>query len=83
MSGWQNARYDQLVEEAKKTLDLARRKEFYTAAWNIVNVELPHVHLHEVTFASAASKALRGYQPNAVGALTYRGGGLRSAYMAT
>src|SRR5262249_14789937 len=34
LSGWQNARYDQLVEEAKRTLDPARRKELYTAAWN-------------------------------------------------
>src|SRR5262249_54361138 len=33
LSGWHNARYDQLVEEAKRTLDLARRKELYTEGW--------------------------------------------------
>ena len=70
------------MEEAKRTLDPARRKELYTAAWNIVNVELPHFHLHEVVITSAAVKALRGYQPNGVGALTYRGGGIRTAYIA-
>ena len=83
LSGWQNARCDQLLEEAKKILEPARRKELYTEAWNIVNAELPHFHLHEVTQTSAAVKELRGYEPNIVGALTYRGGGLRTAYIGT
>ena len=81
LSGWQNARCDQLLEEAKRTLDPARRKELYTVAWSIVNVELPHFHLHEVTQTSAAVKTLKGYQPSAVGALTYQGGGVRTAYI--
>jgi peptide/nickel transport system substrate-binding protein len=81
LSGWQNERYDQLVEEAKRTYDPARRKELYTAAWNIVNVELPHFHLHEVTMASAAVKELRGYQPCVIGAFSHHGGGIRTAYI--
>ena len=72
-----------MVEEAKRTLDQARRKELYTEAWNIVNVELPHFHLHDVVHTSAAVKELRGYQPGLAGALTYQGGGLRTAYIAT
>jgi peptide/nickel transport system substrate-binding protein len=83
LSGWQNARYDQLVEEAKRTLDQARRKELYTEAWNIVNDELPHFYLHEEVYTSAAAKTLQGYQPNKMGALYYRDGGFRTAYMAT
>src|SRR5918992_5498512 len=62
LSGWENTRYDQLVEEAKRTPDPARRKELYAEAWNIVNVELPHFYLHEVTWTSAAVKKLQGYQ---------------------
>jgi peptide/nickel transport system substrate-binding protein len=81
LSGWQNARYDQLVEEAKRTLDAARRKELYTEAWNLVNVELPHFYLHEEVYTSAATKALQGYQPGRTGAVHYRGGGLRAAYI--
>jgi peptide/nickel transport system substrate-binding protein len=81
LSGWQNARYDQLVEEAKRTLDLARRKALYTEGWNIVNVELPFFYLHEFTQTSAADKKLQGYQPGSAGALAYRGGGLRAAYL--
>jgi peptide/nickel transport system substrate-binding protein len=82
LSGWQNAKYDQLVEEAKRTLDPARRKELYTEAWNIVNVELPFFYLHEFPHTSAAVKALHGYQPGSAGAITYQGGGLRTAYIA-
>jgi len=81
LSGWQNARYDQLIEEAKRTLDPARRKELYTEGWNIVNVELPKFYLHELTMTSAAVKELRGYQPSMTGAFYYRGGGFRSAYI--
>jgi ABC-type transport system substrate-binding protein len=83
MSGWHNERYDQLVAEAKRTLDPARRKALYTEGWGIVNAELPHFHLHEVVLTSAAGKALQGYQPNVVGALSYHGGGMRTAYFET
>ena len=40
-------------------MDQARRKELYTEAWNIVNVELPFFYLHEITHTSAAAKTLR------------------------
>jgi ABC-type transport system substrate-binding protein len=83
LSGWQNPKYDQLVEEAKRTLDPGRRKELYAEAWNIVNDELPHFYLHEEVYTSAAAKSLQGYQPGRTGALHYHGGGLRTAYMAT
>ena len=52
----------------------------YTEGWNIVNVELPHFHLHEVVITSAAVKELRGYQPGATGSC-YHGGGIRTAYI--
>jgi len=78
-SGWHNERYDRLVEEAKRTVDMAQRKALYTEAQSIINVELPHFHLHDVVRTSAAVKELRGYQPGLGGALTYHGGGLRTA----
>ncbi|MGH8069367.1 MAG: ABC transporter substrate-binding protein [Candidatus Entotheonellia bacterium] len=81
LSGWQNERYDRFVEEAKRVRDPAKRKELYTAAWNVVNAELPHFHLHELTMTSAAVKALRGYQPCEVAPFTYSGGGIRTAYL--
>jgi peptide/nickel transport system substrate-binding protein len=81
LSRWEHAHYDQLVEEAKRIVDPARRKELYTEAWNIVNVELPFCYLHEITQTSAAVKELRGYQPGSAGSVSYQGGGLRTAYM--
>jgi peptide/nickel transport system substrate-binding protein len=83
LSGWENARYDRLVEEAKRTLDPARRRDLYAEAWNLVNVELPHFYLHELPFTSAAVKEVQGYQPGSAGALTYLGGGLRTTYIAS
>jgi peptide/nickel transport system substrate-binding protein len=83
LSGWQNEKYDQLVEEAKRTLDRVRRRALYTEAWNLVNTELPHFYLHEEVYTSAATKALQGYQPSMMGALHYHGGGLRTAYLRT
>ena len=56
LAGWHNERYDALVEEAKRTLDQARRKELYTEAWNIVNVELPHFHLHDLPMTSGRQR---------------------------
>ena len=81
LSGWENARVDQLLEEAKRIRDQAKRKELYTEVWNIVNVELPQFHLHEITVTSAAVKAVQGYKPAAMGAYAYQGGGMRTAYL--
>jgi peptide/nickel transport system substrate-binding protein len=81
LSGWENVRYDALVEEAKRTLDPARRKALYAEAWNIANVELPFFYLHEVTQTSAAARTLHGYQPGSAGALRYYAGGLSTAWL--
>ena len=85
LSGWQNERFDKLIDEAKRTLDPERRKAMYTEAWNIVNVELPHYYLHEELWTSAATKDVY-YKPNRLGALQYRDGqdgGFRTAYIAS
>src|SRR5262245_2918730 len=39
LSGWHNARYDQLVAEAKRTLDPARRTALYSEGWRIAHQE--------------------------------------------
>jgi peptide/nickel transport system substrate-binding protein len=81
LAGWKNERYDTLVEEAKRTLDQAKRKALYTEAWNIVQVDLPHFHLHDLPMTSAAAKQVKGYQPCQVGPFTHSGGGIRTAYI--
>lgn len=81
LSGWENARVDQLLEEAKRIVDKGKRKELYTEVWNIVNVELPQFHLHETTVVAAALKTVQGYKPGSMGAYAYHGGGMRTAYI--
>jgi ABC-type transport system substrate-binding protein len=80
--GWHNERYDKLIEEAKRVVDPAKRRELYTEAWNIVHEELPQFHLHELTMVSAASKSVKDYEPSVVAPFTYRQGGIRTAYIA-
>jgi len=53
----------------------------YTEAWNIVNVELPHFHLHELTTTSVAAKQVKGYEPCVLAPFTHRRGGIRTAYI--
>ena len=81
LAGWQNERYDKLVEEARRTVEPAKRIAMYTEAWNIVNVELPHFHLHELTTTSVAARQVKGYQPCVLAPFTYHGGGIRTAYI--
>ena len=69
------------MEEAKRTVEPAKRKAMYTEAWNIVNVELPHFHLHELTTTSVAARQVKGYQPCVLAPFTYHGGGIRTAYI--
>jgi ABC-type transport system substrate-binding protein len=81
LAGWHNERYDKLVEEARRTVEPAKRIAMYTEAWNIVNVELPHFHLHELTTTSVAARQVKGYEPCVLAPFTYRGGGIRTAYI--
>ncbi len=81
LHGWHNARYDKLIEEAKRTRDPAKRRELYTEGWKIVNEELPQFHLSELSMISAAHKSVQNYEPSKVAPFTYSGGGVRTAYI--
>ncbi len=76
---WSDPRYDKLVEEAKRTPDLSKRRELYTAGWKIVHEELPQFHLHELSMISTAHKSVVDYEPCTVAPFTYHGGGIRTA----
>ncbi len=81
LSGWHNARYDKLIEEAKRSPDQAKRRELYTAGWKIVNEELPQFYLSELSMISAAHKSVQDYKPSVVAPCTYSGGGVRIAHI--
>jgi peptide/nickel transport system substrate-binding protein len=80
---WQNERYDKLIEEAKRIPDQSKRRELYTEGWKIVHEELPQFHLHELSMVSAAHQSVKDYEPSTVAPFTYRGGGIRVAYIQT
>lgn len=79
--GWSNARYDKLIEEAKRTADPSKRRELYTEGWKVVNEELPQFHLQELSMISATHKSVQDYQPCVVAPYTYSGGGIRVAHI--
>ena len=81
LSGWHNERYDKLIEEAKRSPDQAKRRELYTAGWQIVQEELPQFYLSELSMISAAHKNMRDYKPCVVAPYTYSGGGIRIAHI--
>jgi hypothetical protein len=75
---------DEIISKLKKE-NSVRLTALYTEGWNIVNIEGPffYLYLHEVAQTSAAAKVLQGYQPGWAGVLAYRGGGFRTASLAT
>jgi peptide/nickel transport system substrate-binding protein len=81
-SGFRNATVDSLIELARQTADRQKRLELYTEIDSLVNEELPLLYLHHVTLLQAGVRRLRGYQPAIAGLFSFRGGGVRTAWLA-
>jgi len=78
--GFKNEKVDKLIEQAKTTPDVAKRKELYQAVDDIVNDECALIYHHSVPLTGAAVKRLKGYEPQLTGGPNYHGGGVRTAY---
>ncbi|MEQ9125436.1 MAG: ABC transporter substrate-binding protein, partial [Alphaproteobacteria bacterium] len=78
--GFVNARADKLIEEAKRTADVAKRKELYREVDGIVNDEAALIYHHAVPLTGASIKKIKGYEPQLTGGPSYHGGGIRTAY---
>ncbi|WP_089936220.1 ABC transporter substrate-binding protein [Candidatus Entotheonella palauensis] len=81
-SRFRNEKADQLIHEARKTGDKAKRLEIYRDVENIVNDELPRLYTHHLTLLEADVTNLKGYVPSISGSPNIKGGGLRTAWMA-
>jgi ABC-type transport system substrate-binding protein len=81
-SRFRNEKADQLIVEARKTADKAKRLEMYREVENIINDELPRLYTHHLTLLEAGVMNLKGYQPAISGSPNIKGGGLRTAWMA-
>jgi peptide/nickel transport system substrate-binding protein len=81
-SGFNNAKVDTLIAEARQTADKKKRLEIYAAVESIVNDELPVLYIHHLTALQAGAMNLKGYQPAISGPFSTRGGGIRTAWLA-
>jgi len=81
-AGFNHARVDQLIAQARQTADKQQRLELYTAIESLVNEELPVLYLHHLTALQAGAIRLQGYQPAISGPFSIRGGGIRAAWLA-
>ena len=81
-AGFNDARADKLIAEARQTTDKKKRLELYAAVESIVNEELPILYMHHLTALQAGAMNLKGYQPAISGPFSTRGGGIRTAWLA-
>jgi ABC-type transport system substrate-binding protein len=81
-SRFRNEKADQLILEARKTADKAKRLEIYREVELIINEELPRLYTHHLTLLEAGAMNLKGYTPAISGSPNIKGGGLRTAWMA-
>jgi peptide/nickel transport system substrate-binding protein len=81
-SGFNNAKADTLIAEARQIADKKKRLELYAAVESIVNDELPMLYIHHLTALQAGAMNLKGYQPAISGPFSTRGGGIRTAWLA-
>lgn len=81
-SRFRNEKADQLILEARKTADRAKRLEIYRDIETIINEELPMLFTHHLTLLEAGALNLKGYTPSISGSPNVKGGGLRTAWMA-
>ena len=79
--GFKSERCDKLIEEAAATTDLSLRKEMYTEVDSIVNDEAVFIYHHSVPLTGAGVKKLKGYAPTLTGGPSYKGGGIRTAWL--
>jgi ABC-type transport system substrate-binding protein len=80
--GFRHDKADQLILEARRTADRAKRLDLYTEIDSIINDELPILYLHHLTLLEAGVLHLRGYQPAISGPFSTQGAGIRTAWLA-
>ena len=58
-----DSEYDNLVKEAKVTLDINKRNEMYNKAWNILLNESASVFILDPTNLVVCDKNIKGFTP--------------------
>ncbi|MCL5025481.1 MAG: ABC transporter substrate-binding protein [Chloroflexi bacterium] len=67
LTAYNNPRFNELHEQARRTYDRAERKKLYTELNNILLEDLPALELYKRTWAHAMSVKLKGFATNSRG----------------
>ena len=61
-SGYSTLAMDRLLEEARRTVDQAKRRELFAQVWNAIAADVPVVFLYYTDYLYAQSRAVHGFR---------------------
>ena len=78
---YDNPEYDRLMEEGRRTIDIAKRKEIYRKALELLNRDLPRIFLGHYPIAQASRTYLKNMKTNSRGDIIWSDGGVGHAWI--
>lgn len=78
---YNNPEYDRLVEEGRRTPDVAKRKEIYRKAIEVMNQDPHFIYLGHLPVAQAWRSYVKGLKTNVRGDIAFHGGGVAYAWI--
>jgi peptide/nickel transport system substrate-binding protein len=72
-SDYSNATVDKLLDEARGTVDVARRRTLYAQMWPILRQDLPNTYLWNARNIAAMTAKLQGFRPVPDGMIRVQG----------
>ena len=61
-SGYSTLAMDRLLEQARRTVDQAKRRELFAQVWSAIAADVPVVFLYYTDYLYAQSRAVRGFR---------------------
>lgn len=80
-AGYNNSEYDKLVEDGRRTVEIAKRKEIYRKALELLNKDLPHIFIGHYPIAQASRSYLKNMKTNSRGDISWSDGGVSHAWI--
>ncbi len=76
-----NPEYDKVVEEGRRTVDAAKRKEIYRKAIKLLHRDVHFIFLGHLPVAQAWRSHVKGLKTNTRGDIAFQGGGIAYAWI--
>jgi len=80
-TGYSNPECDKLLEEGRRTGDVAKRKEIYRKVVELINRDLPSIFLGHYPVAQASRTYLKNMKTNSRGDVIWAYGGITQAWL--